>query len=250
VKKLKVSKNPPISVIVPIHIKPKKIESVRRSIISATTTLEVIYVIDKSLSNIITNLHNFEKIISVINKGRGFMLAEGARISSGEVIIFLHSDTILPDKWDLDILKSLENKSIIGGGFNLKFDTENTYLNFAIKLLTLWNKRSKILSGDRALFVRSSIIKKDISFLQIPIMEDFELSFLMKKTGNVVILDNNVITSADGFIKNGILRQTIKIFLCYFWYKIGGNLQDIYNFYYSKKKNSKKNAPLSVQVLL
>ena len=93
-------------------------------------------------------------------------------------------------------------------------------------------KRFKLLTGDRAQFVRSSLIKDNISILEIPIMEDLELSFLMKKNGDSIILNGTVITSAEAFKRNGILRQTIRILICYFWYRIGGNLQDIYNYYY------------------
>ena len=57
----------------------------------------------------------------------------------------------------------------------------------------------------------------------------------MRKNGNVVILDKNVITSADAFVNNGFLGQTIKIIISIFWYRIGGNLEDIFNYYYSKR---------------
>ena len=161
------------------------------------------------------------------------MLAEGVRHSIGDITVFLHSDTILPNGWDKRIRRCLEDKRVIGGCFKLKFDIESTYLDLAIKFLTINANRFKLLTGDRAQFVRSSLIKNNISILEIPIMEDLELSFLIKKNGDVIILKYNVITSADAFVKNGVFRQLIRILICYFWYRIGGNLQDIYNFYYS-----------------
>lgn len=223
-----------ISVIVSIHIKNDRINEVRKSILYATTPIEVIYVVEKNLSDIFTKTASFEKIVKIENKGRGFMFLEGIQHSKGDILLFLHSDTILPESWDKSIRKSLENKKVVGGGFKLKFDVNNVYLNFAIKLLTFKAIPLKILSGDRALFVRSSLIKDNLSLFKVPIMEDMELSYLMRKNGNVVILHDNVITSADAFVKNGVLRQTIKILICFLWYKIGGDLQKIYNFYYSK----------------
>jgi glycosyltransferase involved in cell wall biosynthesis len=223
-----------ISVIVPIHKNQEKITEVRKSILKSITPIEVIYIIDKNISSTFIKVKNFEKIVKIENKGRGYMLVEGVRYSKGDIIIFLHSDTILPDGWDNSIRRCLENKKVIGGGFKLKFDVDSIYLNLVLFLLIINTKRLKLLTGDRAQFVRSSLVRNNISKLEIPIMEDLELSFLMKKNGEVIILEDNVITSADAFIKNGILRQTIRILISYFWYRVGGNLQNIYNYYYSK----------------
>jgi hypothetical protein len=148
----------------------------------------------------------------------------------------LHSDTILPIGWDEQIRNLLEDKTVIGGGFLLKFDVESTYMNFFQKILTFREKNLRIMSGDRAIFVRSYLIKNNLPTIEIPIMEDIELSYLMKKNGKIVILDDYVITSADAFLNNGALRQTIKVIKCFLWYRLGGSIDDIFNSYYSKGK--------------
>jgi cellulose synthase/poly-beta-1,6-N-acetylglucosamine synthase-like glycosyltransferase len=70
----------------------------RNSIFLSKTPIEVIYVVEKNLTNVFNNLKKSEKIIKIENIGRGFMQAEGVRNSSGDIILFLHSDTILPDE--------------------------------------------------------------------------------------------------------------------------------------------------------
>ena len=110
-----------ISVIVPIHVQNEEIFEVRKSIFYATTPIEIIYVIDKNLAGIIENTKSFEKVIKIETKGRGFMFKEGVLRSSGDIILFLHSDTILPKGWDTSIRKSLKDETVIGGGFRLKF---------------------------------------------------------------------------------------------------------------------------------
>lgn len=236
VKYLVKKSNPVISIIVPIHVLHEKIPMVRNSIFLAKTPIEVIYVVEKNLINVFTDIKKCEKIIKMENIGRGFMQAEGVHNSSGDIILFLHSDTILPDEWDKSILSSLKDEKVIGGEFKLRFDIKSTYLDFTLNLISSSQKITKMMFGDRAIFVRSNLIKKNISILQIPIMEDLELSNLMRKNGNVIIIDKNVITSADAFVNNGFLHQTIKIIISILWYRIGGNLQDIFNYYYSNDK--------------
>lgn len=221
-----------ISVIVPLHKLIKNFPQVRNQIHTATTPIEIIYVSDIEINLNFMKKKPNEKIVRIKNRGRGYMLSEGARHAQGEIIMFLHSDTFLPKGWDIAIQKAMDNKKIIGGGFNLKFDFENTYLKIVVKIVMSISRIRKTLSGDRAIFLRFEPLKKNLSILEMPIMEDLELSYWMRKHGKIILLKESVITSADKFVKNGLLRQTWKITKCIAWYKLGGNLDEIYNYYY------------------
>ena len=86
--------------------------------------------------------------------------------------------------------------------------------------------------GDRAIFIRSHILKDRTQFMNVPLMEDVKLSGFMKKQGNVVMLKEKAITSADTFIKYGLLRNTFRIIKCRLWYALGGDPEKIYSYYY------------------
>ena len=221
-----------ISVVVPLHKLNKDFLQVRKKIQSAKTPIEIIYVIDIGLDLSSIQKKSNEKIISIKNRGRGYMLSEGAKHAKGEFIMFLHSDTLLPNDWDISIQKAMINKNIIGGGFNLSFNSDNQLLNIGVKITMLMSRIRKILSGDRAVFLRLAPLKRDLSILEIPIMEDLELNHWMKKQGKIILLNDTVVTSADKFEKNGIIRQTWNITKCIVRYRLGGNLNEIYNYYY------------------
>jgi hypothetical protein len=70
---------------------------------------------------------------------------------------------------------------------------------------------TKAPSDDRSIFIRSQPLKKDLSILDIPVMEDIELSYWMKKHGKVILLRESVVTSTEVFVQNGFLRQIWKI---------------------------------------
>jgi len=147
--------------------------------------------------------------------------------------MFLHSDTILPKDWDFIVRRTLVDKKVMGGGFSLKFDINKIYLKISLKLVEAFVKIRKIFSGDRAIFLRSQPFLNDMPNLEIPIMEDIELSFWMKKHGKVVLLKESVITSADAFVKNGLVRHSWKIIKSMLWHKFGGDPWKIYSYYYS-----------------
>ena len=222
-----------ISVIVPIHAKNYLLDKMRKSIFYATTPIEVFYVIEESLPTVFTDLSIFEKIIKIKNRGRGFMILEGIKHSTGDIILILHSDSVLPKSWDKSIRNLMIDKNISGGVFKRKFDQRVPLMEIVANILNT-NYLKKITSyGDRGLFARAYLIKNNLSVLEVPIMEDVQLSHLLKKNG-FAVLNKYIVTSSDAFIKNGSFRQILKIYFCLFWYEVGGNLQKIYSYYYSK----------------
>ncbi|KYK23089.1 hypothetical protein AYK24_01355 [Thermoplasmatales archaeon SG8-52-4] len=224
-----------ISVIVPFHKSSIFLNDIRKTINSASTAVEAIYVIDEKLNDFIKKPNQNEHIVVVKNISRGQTLAEGLKKASGEIVVFLHSDTILPSGWDLIIRNVMKDKRIIGGGFSLQFDKKHFFLKILTLLSNLLFYFSKELWGDRAIFVRTKPLKNNISILSAPIMEDVRLSSWMKKNGNVVLLKSKVTTSSETFFKYGLIRNTIRIIKVRLWYLVGHDLQRIFDYYYKKK---------------
>lgn len=221
-----------ISIIIPLHKISEEFRKMRETLYQTTTQVEIIYIIDESIVNDFIKQNENEKIVIKKNIGRGFMLKEGAQRAQGEIIVFLHADTQLPQTWDNLIMKTMKNPAIIGGAFSLSFDQPNLYLKIVIKAVTWLHNKTGILSGDRAMFVRTSQIKNDLHIFNTPIFEDAELSRWMQKQGKVVLLGESVITSADAFRQNGMIRHTLKIMFSSLWYKVGGDLERIFHYYY------------------
>ena len=228
---------PLISVIIPVaNIKPY-LNKIRQNLARVSTPIEVIIVVSKDLVGKIFKKYPFEKIIISKLNGRGFACSQGLRSAKGEIIIFLHADTILPENWDKVIRNALANKNIVGGAFSLTFDSNHKYLKLLVIISDLFFMFTRELWGDRAIFVRSEVLKGHAALMEVPIMEDVKLSSFMKKKGKLVMLKEKVITSSDTFIKYGLLRHTFRIVKCRIWYAFGGNPAKIYNYYYSRGHN-------------
>jgi hypothetical protein len=223
-----------ISVVIPIlHITPE-LSRVRNAIQTATTPIEVLLIVDPAEQETIPLFPN-EKKVTISGRGRGIALAEGIRQSIGDIIIFVHADTILPIGWDLAIRNALTDTQVIGGGFSLTFDIENNYLHFLTLRQQLRIYLFHELWGDQAIFVRSHFVKQQISKIAIlPIMEDVQLSKLMSKNGKVIRLKEAVVTSAATFREHGLLRNTYRIIKVRLWYELGGDPKKIYDYYYKK----------------
>jgi glycosyltransferase involved in cell wall biosynthesis len=226
-------RKPKISVIVPIYRRTPQLQRLREFMANSNSMYELILVINNSaLIHDIVAQHPHEIVITQLQPGRGFALKRGTMSARGEVILFLHSDTILSQNWDTEIIEQLKDPHIVGGGYSLRFDTPNIVLEYLIKLSTIIFHLTGELWGDRAIFVRSKTLRKCLSALNVPLFEDIRLSKCMRKHGIVSILNKYVTTSAASFQKYGLIQQTIRILVSRLWYALGGDPKQIYNYYY------------------
>ena len=60
--------------------------------------------------------------------GRARQMNEGAKASRGEILLFLHADTQLPDDANTIIQTTLANQGIVGGRFDVRFDRPSIWL--------------------------------------------------------------------------------------------------------------------------
>ncbi len=223
-----------ISVVVPIDKLTPYLDIIREQFTLVNTPIEVIFVINKDLKGIVDQEKPYEKVVIAKRRGRGFSCVQGVSEAEGEIVVFLHADTILPKGWDIAISNALLQKHVIGGAFSLTFDDQRRYLKLLIFLSNLLFRLTGELWGDRAIFVRSEYLKDCLTIMNVPIMEDVRLSHCMKKKGDVIMLKEKVTTSATTFTSRGLLRNTLRILKCRLWYALGGNLEEIHGYYYSK----------------
>ena len=223
-----------LSVVVPIHFLYPELDRVRASIQRASAPVEVLLVVQEALKESLGPLLPRETLIVTAKQGRGPVLAEGVREAHGDIIVFVHADTILPDHWDHTIVDALRDEEVLGGGFSLSMDTPAAYLKLLIALTDFLYYVNGELWGDRALFVRSSFIRQHLTEIEIPMMEDVRLTLMMQRYGAVVLLKEKVVTSAATFRKYGFLRNSIRIILVRLWYGAGRDPKKIYEYYYRR----------------
>ncbi len=223
-----------ISVIIPLKSVPRDFPAVCARVCTGEKVKEVIYVGNTAVIEQLRCKYSFEHVIAYKEKGRGTAMAEGVRRAQGEVLLFLHADTILPEKWDSYIVEVLEDKNVVGGAFALRFDQKNVYLQFLTFLSILLYKVTGELWGDRALFVRKRVFEICKDTFAVPIMEDVRLSRCMRKQGSTRLIPRAVVTVAGKFREQGYFTHTLRILKCRTFYIFGKDLDELYEYYYRK----------------
>ncbi|NTV99813.1 MAG: glycosyltransferase family 2 protein [Oscillochloris sp.] len=152
-------------------------------------------------------------------RGRGPQCNAGAARASGEVLIFLHADTMLPTA-TFDILRTiLADPDVEIAKFRLSFDTHNWLLDLAARMM--WMDSLLTSYGDQGIVIRRSFFIELGGFPGWPLFEDVRLFELARVYTQVYVIPAEVVTSARRFLANGVLPQLLHDMWLWFQYVCG-----------------------------
>jgi rSAM/selenodomain-associated transferase 2 len=173
---------------------------------------------------------NVKKILCP--KGRARQMNCGAAKSSGDILIFLHADTRLPEKALKKIATLLEDETIVGGAFDLGIDSQRFAFRIIEKIASIRSRLTRIPYGDQALFIRRDYFQSLGGFKDIPIMEDIELMHRIKQgRGKINILKDKVTTSPRRWETEGVVFCTLRNWFLITLYLLGAKPETLAKFY-------------------
>ncbi|MCK5194437.1 MAG: TIGR04283 family arsenosugar biosynthesis glycosyltransferase [Desulfobulbaceae bacterium] len=168
--------------------------------------------------------------------GRSLQLNRGAKASNGDILLFLHADTLLPAGFTDHVIKTLETPGVAAGAFRLSVDDNRTIFRIIEAGANLRSSLLQMPYGDQALFMKRKIFRKVGGFPSVPIMEDFSLVCTLRKQGRIQTLPEHVITSARRWISQGPIRTTLKNQCMVAGYLLGISSGCLARFYRVRKK--------------
>jgi rSAM/selenodomain-associated transferase 2 len=146
-------------------------------------------------------------------KGRASQMNTGAKQAGGEWLLFLHADTLLPDG-ALARLNGMDgDESVQAGGFLHRFTGHDWRLRWVSALDNFRCRRSRIIYGDQALFVRRELFERIGGFPEQPILEDVSFGETLLRHATPVLLSPPVLTDSRKFVKMGVWRSLARVLL-------------------------------------
>jgi rSAM/selenodomain-associated transferase 2 len=197
-----------ISIILPVLNEEKTIENTLVNLKSLKGDKEIIVVDGGSADDTVRIASQYAKVINS-RKGRAFQMNAGAKASRGDILWFVHSDSVVSEN-SLESIEEAIREGYVGGGFSIYFyDLDTRFMRF---VSTTSNWRAKYLGlffGDQGIFVKRSVFEELGGYKEIELMEDWDFSRRLVKRGKMKLLDTKIGTSARRFKEGGQLRTLL-----------------------------------------
>lgn len=151
--------------------------------------------------------------------GRALQMNAGARIATGDILLFLHADTLLPVQAPEAVMRNI-GEGHYWGRFDVRLSDENFLFRIIEALMNLRSCITGIATGDQAIFVRRDVFESIGGYPEQPLMEDIELSKRLRGLGWPACLKQKVITSSRRWRRYGIVRTVLlmwRLRLAYFF---------------------------------
>ncbi len=168
-------------------------------------------------------------------RGRARQMNAGARAAGGEVLLFLHADTLLPSDADRLILEGLARSGRGWGRFDVRLSGRHSLLRLTAWLMSGRSRLTGIATGDQAIFVQRDRFEAVGGFPDIPLMEDLALSRALRRRGRPLCLRQRVTTSSRRWEERGIVRTILLMWRLRLAYYLGADPHELAQHYESAK---------------
>ena len=159
--------------------------------------------------------------VFVAEQGRASQMNYGAAFAKGEILLFLHADSIVTARALKKLTELIKEPAYVGGAFLLKIDSKNYLLKIISLVVNLRSRFFQLVYGDQGIFVKKKIFMEIGRFPVIPLMEDIAFYSRLRSSGKTVILNEKILTSARRWEKEGIFFATLRNWLLLIMYYMG-----------------------------
>lgn len=220
------------SVIIPVLKEADSIAAVVRNVREAAGPLphEIVVSDGDPEGTTLAELADDDVVKVLSSRGRGTQMNAGAAAASGDVLVFLHADTRLPQNALQTVRRALA--SCDAGAFSVRYDTDSSWIRFLGTLSNVRARVERVAYGDQTHFFRTEVFLQVGGYPEIPIMEDVEIfQRLRRLRSRVTFLKGTVLTSARRYETEGMLSRPLRNMWLRFRHRLGASPESLVKAY-------------------
>ena len=164
--------------------------------------------------------------------GRARQMNLGAHAATGDILWFLHVDTLAPSTAAEEVIRVLgEDRDRIWGRFDVRLSGSHPLFRLIESMMNLRSRLTGIATGDQGIFVRRGVFEQIGGYGDLPLMEDIDLSRRLKRLGRPHCSRVRLLTSSRRWEQNGILATILLMWylrLAFFFGRSPERLAEIY----------------------
>ncbi|NMG05477.1 TIGR04283 family arsenosugar biosynthesis glycosyltransferase [Brasilonema sp. UFV-L1] len=236
-----------ISIIIPTLNEASCLERTLRHLTIVVPPVREVLVIDGGSSDETVTIAQKAgvSVIAAKKRGRAAQMNQGAEIATGEILCFLHADTLVPDDLVTVINETLVDETVAAGGF-ISLMTGDQTTRWGVSLHNfvksyyapllfrphLFFQGLRLLFGDQVMFARRAHFWECGGFdSNLPIMEEADLCLKLVQQGKIRLV-NRIVQSSDRRVAHwGFLKATAIYLSIGFLWGLGVSPQYLKQFY-------------------
>ncbi len=201
------SKKIKVSIIIPTLNEAKNVGKLIAHLLkNKDESLQEIIVVDgNSTDNTVDSAKKAgATVIACKRSGRAHQMNKGGKTAKGDILYFVHCDTLPPACYLKDIQAAIKNNFSIGC-FQTKFDTNR----FLVKTNSFWSRLDFLFcrGGDQTLFVTKKLFEELNGYKEeFLIMEEYDFLIRARKQYPFKIIPSKVLVSARKYDKRSYLK--------------------------------------------
>ncbi len=163
--------------------------------------------------------------------GRARQMNAGAAVATGEVLWFLHADSVAPD----DALQQIQQALSAGadwGWFDVRLSGDRPLYRVVAFCMNRRSRLTGIATGDQGLFVRREVFKRAGGYPDQPLMEDIALCRILKALGPPAFAPGPLVTSSRRWEARGAWRTILLMWRLRLAYALGSSPERLHHRYY------------------
>jgi rSAM/selenodomain-associated transferase 2 len=223
------------SIIIPTLNEAANIHACLSALQTLRSDAEIIVVDGGSSDDTRIIADNLVDQILIAPQGRAQQMNQGARHARGDILLFLHADTFLPDN-ALGLIAQHIDSSHQWGRFDIQLQGKHFMLKVIAQLMNWRSRLSGIATGDQAIFVTQQVFAAVGQYPNIALMEDIALCKKLKTITPPLCLKAKVMSSGRRWEHNGVYKTILLMWRLRLFYWLGADPNTLARFYKEANK--------------
>lgn len=168
----------------------------------------------------------------VSKTGRACQMHVGAEQASGEVLWFVHADSILPATAVHELQRAIQALDYSWGYFDIRLSGSQRMFRIIERLVNLRSRWTGVATGDQGMFVRREQYFAVGGFPPQLLMEDIELSKRLRKCSKPYCVNEKITTSSRRWERGGVFKTIALMWGLRLAYYCGVPANKLHAWYY------------------
>jgi rSAM/selenodomain-associated transferase 2 len=225
---------PTISIVIPTLDESARVESTLQPLQTLRQSGHEVIVVDGgSQDDTRERAADGADMVITRPRGRALQMNAGAAAARGDILLFLHADTLATSALIRSICDDFPPSRRLWGRFDVRLSGSIYMLRVVETMMNLRSRLSGIATGDQAIFVRRETFEKIGGYPEIPLMEDVAISRRLKRESRPFVPRGRVVTSSRRWEENGIWSTILLMWRLRLAYALGADPADLARSYRS-----------------